>query len=283
MRFHSVARFIPAFLLVFASALVVACTSPEASSAAGAASARVASGVVEESAMSRVLAEAGPDSLVVFDIDNTLLTPCGHLGSDEWYDYLCERGVARGLSAAEAGLRADEAFNRWQSPVGVRSVDPLSPAVLAKLRERGIPYFALTARSAGVREITLRQLASLDLGMTRGGFAPGDSAKPGAISPHTAFQGGVFFVGEDGPTKGEALTRILDLSGLKPRRIVFVDDKAKHTRTVDAALSARGVDHVCLRFARKDAEVKAFRKDMANAEELLDGVPRELGRPAGTR
>jgi hypothetical protein len=229
--------------------------------------------IEEESEMSRVLAEAGPGTLVVFDIDNTLLTPCGHLGSDEWYDFLCERYEARGLTKEEASLRADEAFNRWQGKVSLRSVDPASPGVVETLRKRGVPYFALTARSAGVRDATIRQLDSLGLAMI-GGFAPGDAAKPGAIGAGVVFESGVFFNGENGLSKGDALVRILGRNGLKPRRIIFVDDKAKHTRSVDAALTARGIDHLCLRFARKDAEVKAFRQDMAHVAELADGEPR---------
>ena len=229
--------------------------------------------IVDESEMSRVLAEAGPGTLVVFDIDNTLLAPFGHLGSDEWYDFLYERGVARGLSKEAAAQKADQEFNLWQDKIGVRPVDPASPDVLVSLRKRGIPYFALTARSAPVRDTTLRQLASTKLAMTEGGFAPGDAAKPGAVGHDVVFKDGVFFVGDGALTKGEALLRILDKSGLNPKRIVFVDDKAKHTRTVDESLTARGIPPLCLRFSRKDGEVKAFRQDMEHAEELATGIP----------
>lgn len=224
--------------------------------------------IAEETEMSRVLAEAGPGTVVVFDIDNTLITPFGHLGSDEWYDFLYERGVAGGLSKETALQKADDEFNRWQDKIQVRSADPASPGILVKLRERGVPFFALTARSAPIRDITLRQLASLNLSMTQGGFVPGDAAKPGAVGGDVVFKDGVFFVGDGALTKGEALLRILDKSGLRPKRIIFVDDKAKHTVTVDAALTSRGIPHLCLRFARKDDEVKAFRQDMEHAEEL---------------
>jgi hypothetical protein len=38
-----------------------------------------------------VIAEIQPDTLVVFDIDNTLLRPCQMLGSDEWFYYYIKK------------------------------------------------------------------------------------------------------------------------------------------------------------------------------------------------
>lgn len=221
--------------------------------------------------MARVLAESVPGTVVVFDIDNTLLAPVGHLGSDEWYDYLCERGVARGETRATASRKADDAFNRWQTRVKVRPVDSAAPAVIAELHRRGLTVFALTARSAGAREVTLSQLDSLHLDMDNAPFVGKEAAFTEKLGAGTAYKNGVFFIGEGGLTKGEALVRILDTAGLKPVRVVFVDDKPRHTVTVDASLSEHHIPHLCLRFSRKDAEVAAFRQDMAHLAELDSG------------
>lgn len=232
-----------------------------------------AEGVVEESRMARVLDEIRPGTLVVLDIDNTLLAPDGHLGSDEWYDWLYEQGLRRGLSKHEAADRADAAFNRRQASVTVHAVDPATPAVLAKLRSDGVPFFMLTSRSTGVRDITVRQLAALRV-EAGGAMTDAMAAKAVAALGHgSAWRDGVFFIGEGGLTKGEALLRIFDATGLRPERVVFVDDKSRNTTTVDASLASRGISHVCLRFSHKDAGVAAFRQDMAALDELATGEP----------
>lgn len=233
-------------------------------------------GIVEEASMSRVLREVGPGTLVVFDIDNTLIEPQGHLGSDQWYDYLVESGASRGLDSRAAIEQADRAFNVWQDRIEVQSVDPASPQVMADLDKKAIPYFALTARSAGAMAVTERQLTKAGFHLPGGGFHAGSAAKPGKLGSGAAYGRGVFYVGELGLTKGEALARILDLSGIAPKRVVFVDDKAKHTRTVQESMEKRGISCLCLRFNRADGHVRAFRQDMAHASELMGGRRRAV-------
>ncbi len=232
-----------------------------------------ATGIDEESRMARVLDELTPGTLVVFDIDNTLMSPTGHLGSDEWFSYLEVKYSAEGMPPAAATAKADAAFNRVQPCLAMRPVDPDAPRVLAELRRRGVPHFALTARGAVIREITLAQLRTTDLAMDAGVFVPG------VAGPGTAFASGVFFIGEGGVTKGEALTRILAKSGLKPARVIFVDDKSKHTRTVAESMRMLGIPCLALRFSAKDPGVAAFRRDLAHHAELLTGEPCDSSTP----
>lgn len=226
-------------------------------------------GIVEEADMTRVLRESGPGTLVVFDIDNTLIEPRGHLGSDQWYDYLVEIKLARGADRNTAITQADRAFNVWQDRIEVQAVDASSPRVMKELDRKGIPYFALTARSAEAMAVTKRQLANAGFQLPVGNFRAGQAADAKQLGSGAAYDQGIFYVGELGLTKGEALSRIFDLSGFTPQRVVFVDDKSKHTRTVQEAMQKRGIPCLCLRFSRADGHVRAFRQDMAHSGELL--------------
>ncbi len=261
MPAHStvVRRLLPALLLA-----ALGCQTPAVPAAAP-----FQCGIVEEAGMARVLRESGPGTVVVFDIDNTLLEPRGHSGSDQWYDFLVETHVKCGMSATRAIEEADRAFNAWQDRIEVQCVDPNSPQVLATLRENRIPFFALTARSAGAAALTHRQLEQAGLHLQDGRFTPRRAADAAQLGHGAAYHQGVFFIGELGLTKGQALAKILDLSGHAPKRIVFVDDKAKHTRTVQEAMRQRGIPCLCLRFSRADGHVRAFRQDVEHADALL--------------
>lgn len=80
-------------------------------------------------------------------------------------------------------------------------------------------------------------------------------------------------VAEAGLSKGEAPVRIPDSGGLKPKRIIFVDDTAKHPRSVDAMLTARRESPLPA-FRTEGRRGAGFRQDMAHAAELADGEPR---------
>lgn len=218
-------------------------------------SSALSTGVIEEGDMRRVLRETDDATLVVFDIDNTLIAPEGYEGSDERFDWLYASAIAAGVPKPVALKRADDTFNREQYGVRVHSVDPSTPAVFAELRARRVPFFALTARSTPVRRITVEQLMSVGLGMD-------ELPRAWADSSGIPCQSGVFFNGEGGDTKGESLLKIINASGLKIRRVVFVDDKLRNVKDVDTSLTAAGIRHLCVRFSRKDAEIARFHAEM---------------------
>ena len=230
----------------------------------------VHSGITPENRMTRVTREAHGDTLVVFDIDNTLIEPESQLGSDQWFYHLVDVGMRRGMSSTQSNRWADGTFNDMQSRIRIRSVDPETPEVLARLRRDGIRYFALTARSSGIHETTRRQLEKTGLSMTAGGFNPGAASKPGMIGKGSLYDHGVFYIGETGPSKGEALMRILQLSGCRPERIVFIDDKEKHARSVHESLTRAGIPHLCLRFSKCDAKVASLGRALVTDPSLRD-------------
>ena len=82
--------------------------------------------------------------------------------------------------------------------------------------------------------------------------------------PKGLYSRGVFFVG-DGPDKGEALLAFLDKIALRPTRVVFVDDKPHHARSVDAVMTAAGIPCVAFRYGAADEKVRAFKEVMSEA------------------
>jgi FMN phosphatase YigB (HAD superfamily) len=224
-------------------------------------------GIRTSSEMLTVLEQCCPGTLVVFDLDNTLIEPVGQLGSDQWFYHLCDLGKKRGMSESESIAWAMKRFNEEQKRIAVHSVDPTSPAVLAELHRRGLSYFGLTARDIAAAQQTRQQLTAAGFDLSQGFvFNHGE-----ALSPGLDYQAGIFYNGETGLSKGAALVKILKASGPLPRRVIFVDDKEKHVQTVDSALRELGIEHLCLRFSRADAKVAALPEALDEARRLLKG------------
>ena len=217
--------------------------------------------VREIMSMSELVPSLAPGTLLVFDIDNTLLTPAGNIGSDQWYYYLSE-AIARdepGLSEQAVQAKADAVWTRTLDVAKFRPVEDLTPALVREQQARGLHVMALTARGESDATATLRQLHEAGIDLDANAVHAGELRPSGGFFAH-----GVLFVGE-GVDKGKLLVDFLQRIGLRPERVVFADDKPHHARNVDAALAAAGIPAFAFRYGAMDARVRAFNEVMAEA------------------
>lgn len=203
-----------------------------------------------------------PGTLVVFDVDNTLLQPAGNLGSDQWYDYLI-KAIARDdakLTPEQAEAKAGAVWSRTLAAVTPVPVEGLEPAFVAAIQKRGLKVMALTAREPGHAEVTFKQLkaAGYDLA-ANAPYGKEYRRKDGGL-----YSRGVYLAGEG--DKGVFLAGFLKAAGLKPKAVVFVDDKLHHAKAVDAALAAAGIPVAAFRYGGADAKVAAFHSVTAEAD-----------------
>ena len=99
--------------------------------------------------------------LVVFDVDNTLLTMTNDLGSDAWYEWqscLNDQGGAQPGQVAGDSSGLLEILSIVYSISDMELTEPRVPFLLNALQSRGVSVMALTARSPHVRSATLREL-----------------------------------------------------------------------------------------------------------------------------
>lgn len=218
--------------------------------------------VREIKSMAEIVPALTTSTLLVFDLDNTLIEPVGNIGSDQWWYYMV-KAISRdeGIPEEKAEEKAAPVWTRTLAKVKVKPVEALTPKLIAEQRARGLGVMALTARGPEDRAATERQLK--DIGVDLAIAAP--YAKELTTPNKGLFAKGVLFVGE-GPSKGEELVKFLKTIGLKPRHIVFVDDKPKHAKSVDAALAKARIPAVSFRYGAADAKVAAFNEVMGEAK-----------------
>ncbi|UPT75684.1 MAG: DUF2608 domain-containing protein [Elusimicrobiota bacterium] len=198
----------------------------------------------EARSFSDVAPAVSTGTLLVIDIDNTTLEPVGTLGSDQWYYYLVK---------VHGEEKAGEMWTRTLPTVKVKPVEPTTPDFIKSQQKRGVKVMALTARGIEDADATFAQLKAIGVDYA----ANPPSRKDLKTKEKGLFKNGVFFQGE-GPSKGETLVAFLKTIGLKPARVVFVDDKQKHAQSVEKSVRESGIEVISFRYGAADAKVNFF-------------------------
>lgn len=197
--------------------------------------------------MSEAFREVASSDLLVLDIDNTILEPKQTLGSDQWFSYLA------GKTSVDAAIPVWEDV---QNLTKVHAVESDTPALIRQAQQRGVVVLALTARPVSLKRETFRQLKSLGVRLANPAedYSDGESVQ---------LYNGVLFVGPHN-NKGLVLAKFLEAVGRNPSRLIFVDDKLKHVKNMDAVFSK--IANINFRYGAADERVNSFSPAIANKQ-----------------
>jgi hypothetical protein len=233
--------------------------------------------VVEVTKMAGIKAAVQPGTVLVFDIDNTLVEASQMYGSDQWFEHLVHNGIAE---AKKLGLPEPEVKNRaikraieiWQPVQKVTTVQPVereTASIIQGFQQQGYCTMGLTARPLEIEEATQRHLRSVGVNLAAGCKMP-EQMKGFESKQDVGWYNGVLFVGP-GNDKGEALVHFLKSNGVEAKRIVFVDDKSRNTDSVERACAKASLDCVNFRYGAADRKVKKFDPKIAEVQGQLYG------------
>ena len=200
------------------------------------------------------LAESTKRTLLVLDIDDTLLTSDGFFGSDKWYEW------QKTLPASDPGkvpCLFDVISLNYETG-GQRATQPDGPALVNAVQ---VDKLLLTSRNPRYRGGTLRTLrdAGYALPAPLAGQADGSSwdfrKAPDAAPVRITYDQGVFMT--TGQDKGLALLALLQRLHTRYDRVVLVDDGKKNIDNMQNALRKAGVDYLGLHYLRVDKSIAA--------------------------
>ena len=200
------------------------------------------------------LAESTKRTLLVLDIDDTLLTSDGFFGSDKWYEW------QKTLPASDPGkvpCLFDVISLNYETG-GQRATQPNGPALVNAVQ---VDKLLLTSRNPLYRGGTLRTLrdAGYALPAPLAGQADGSSwdfrKAPDAAPVRITYDQGVFMT--TGQDKGLALLALLQRLHTRYDRVVLVDDGKKNIDNMQNALRKAGVDYLGLHYLRVDKSIAA--------------------------
>lgn len=205
------------------------------------------------------------DTLVLLDIDDTILVPKQMLGSDEWFCAQLQRNRETTSSREEA---LEQTLAQWEAIRMITKMELVEPGtndVIAMLQHRGHCVMGLTTQGFTLATRTSRQLAREGIFFTK--TAPTREEHYLQLNGHgVLFRNGILFT--SGTSKGESLFRWLDQVGITPQRILFVNDKESHLRDVERGAEKHHVPFVGLRYAYSDARKRAFSMEIADYQLL---------------
>ncbi len=219
---------------------------------------------MESNTFDILVEHADQDTLVIFDIDNTLARPENSLGSDEWFCHTVNEKINQGydyLNAVYSTLPVAY-YLHFNLPLVV--TDPLIPTIINNLIAQKINVIALTSRGLYLAERTHEQLQSIGIS-----FWMDHSHTEFLLSlTHPClYKHNIIFTSNN--DKGETLLAFLAMLNYHPKKIIFIDDKMHHVESLENALKNINVDieYVGIRYSGCDHHIHSF--DPLQAEMAL--------------
>lgn len=197
------------------------------------------------------LEQEGPNSLIIFDIDEVLITSKDgffHPAAEEFLLSLVKQEMSVATSEEEKKQLEDKLSLSLIKTERIL-LEEASPGLLKMLKQRGVKTIALTSFPTGrfgkiplLEKWRIDHLKSLDLDFSV--FFPAvqrheffSIAKSSIPAP--LFQEGILF--SRGYTKSEVLLAFLDFIKWKPSKVIFIEDAFENLEGVGQSLKARGI------------------------------------------
>ncbi|MBI2810112.1 MAG: DUF2608 domain-containing protein [Candidatus Melainabacteria bacterium] len=189
---------------------------------------------------------ADAQTLAVFDIDNVILMPAEpafQMANMKRCSHICKKiikGVPENKRDVFMILTTIDS-----EPV---LIDPQLKTLLESLNKNKVAKMALTGNFTGkfrdienMEQWKINSLKKLGIDFSQG--EPHSDAivfdeLPSYRGNSCVYTGGILFVNGSICTKGEALVAFLKRTGQSPKKVIFIDDREEHVKSVEAALQA---------------------------------------------
>lgn len=203
------------------------------------------------------------ETMVVFDIDNTIACPITEIGSDQWFNYLLSEKQKEIADFNAALKEVLPTYWEVQKKTTMMPVESTTPKVIETLQATGkIKVIALTARSFPLIDSTLQQLADINVDFSKDGLF--DADRDFSTKLPSKYRRGIVFCQNN--CKGEVLLNLLQEAHWKPKKVIFADDKRKYLEAVEKVLAEKGIEFVGIRYGKCDERVRNFNAIKAEQE-----------------
>jgi prepilin-type processing-associated H-X9-DG protein len=209
-------------------------------------------------------------TLVVFDIDDTLLTATEFFGSDKWYDW--QRGRALSPNGQRLAIAEADKVNCLFDTLGITyeiaTNRPTQENMASLVNHVDNDLLMLTARSGNYRAATMRELSYNglefnDKALTPKGVGYHYNFTHDGRSANMSYVDGVFMV--QGMDKGVLLLDLLSRVGRTYEAVIFVDDKTHNIDNMAKALKKANIDFYGFQYVKIDKTVSLEEVTQAQA------------------
>lgn len=223
--------------------------------------------------------EYNQDTLVMFDLDNTILSPATDLGSDQWFYALYKRKVDEGMEKQDAINAIMPVYKQVVHNVIFEQIEPETVSVIHTLQKKGLTVIGFTARALHLIYPTIEHLNHIGVSFDQSD--PHECPIKYGVGEPAVYVNGTIFTGKY--SKGEVLAAWLKQIDYQPKKVIFVDDKLKNIKSVEQSLHKRNFPFIGLRYSFLDERVKQFDWDTTQKEfeQFLQQHPESRPIPVG--
>lgn len=211
------------------------------------------------------------ETLIVFDLDNTLIRTKQSFGSDQWFRReLKVQEAMYAVTKDRADKNKSEAMqvvlDKWRKVQTLTDVGPVENDTadnVRKLQEK-FKVMGLTARPVDLAYVTQRQLikgAGIHLEKNKFPSIDIPLVQTSDYNLKALFTGGILHAGNN--DKGPLLLSLIEKLNLNPSKVIFFDDIKANIDNVEGALKKANIDHMCYYYRATKDEVEAFEKNEA--------------------
>lgn len=205
--------------------------------------------IFEKNSLNDVLEFLTPTTLLVLDLDNTLVESSSHFGSYQWGKKMIQKAIQDGMSVEDA---LDYIMPQWdeaQKQVQLALIEEHAPKCFETFHSQVAKIIGLTGRSPQVAPLTLEGLEQINLT-----FSSIEHTMQFKLPHPIHFEKGVLFVGAKN-NKGDALIQFIKQTKERFHRVVFLDDQINYIEQVEQALIPLSIEYIGIRFAKVDEKV----------------------------
>jgi hypothetical protein len=216
--------------------------------------------VMETSSLGEALSSADSQTLIVIDLDETVITATPDSNLDRGYKFVLEIADRihreRGLPLNDSRNGAWEQFISMRKQRAFETVEPDTASIIREKQSLLIPILGLTARPPEEAPVTEGQLNSVGIDLRNG---PTFNQIVEFVLPNGAlYRNGILYTGHKG-NKGTSLVSFSKTVGFKPHRVLAVDNDHSRLDEVKTAVAKwRGVKFMGFRYARADSRTRAL-------------------------
>jgi hypothetical protein len=216
--------------------------------------------IIFKTALQKINQHGAENVLIVFDIDNTLLTANQDFSSyawNLWQKKLIKEKLPHSITDSMNKFYKIE--NVLFSMGNMHTPEEFIANSIKELQSSGVSVIALTSRGPQMRSTTERVLKNNTLSFNNVSFNKGF---PGAYTPKygkgrsVSFQNGIYMTA--GQNKGLMLKDLLERVNKDYKSIIFTDDLSKHTIHMEEVFEYMGEDIVTFRYGKMDKQIKEF-------------------------
>lgn len=218
--------------------------------------------IIKTTQIQDVKAEITDNTLVLFNIAEVLMDTETSLGTQAWRKFIRTR--------LDAKLHDEITLFVFEN-VPPKSPEPSIPELIKEFQAKGVTTFAFTSRGRhewyttqipDIDLITEKLLRQIGIDFSKTKLNEKLSALPSLFGDY--FHEGIIYT-TNTKDKGELLREILEKTGYRPSKIVFVDDKVDSLISVENTLSKLNIPFVGYAYSRTA-------KDHANFDPLVANI-----------